>query len=297
MPSTLKADRNAVQQAYATDEGLLTRQRIHDMYTVPRMNFADWVLNRVQWEGHEQVLDLGAGTGGYFDLVQARIPRGTLYAGDLSMGMARRAQATSVRGRVSNMDAENLPFANNTFDVVLANHILFHVPNLDRALSEIHRVLKPTGLLVASTNSVENNMAELQQLYRRCYALLGVRGTEIDRALIPDGAHFYLEDGPRRASRHFFAVVRYDLPSLLVLPSAQPLVDYVNSLRPLREKELPKGVTWEDFINVLADQVRRLIGHFGELAIGKLAGVIIATDEGGFSRQYVQKLRADESGA
>jgi SAM-dependent methyltransferase len=285
-------NRQAVEQAYRTEDELAVRQRIHEQYSFPRINFMDWVLSRVQWRGDEYVLDVGAGVGAYFEPVQMRIPHGELIAGDLSLGMARCAAAHPASGQVLNFDAEHLPFPKHTFDVVLANHVLFHVPNVHSALREIHRVLKPNGVLIAATNSREN-LPELDVLIRRIFGLLGVRLKAINTA--ETTPHFALEDAPRLAAQHFFAVARHDLPSVFIFPSAQPLIEYVNSTRALREPTLPRSLKWEDFINVLADQIERIISVYGEIVINKLSGVIIATDGGDFSREYVQKLNATRS--
>src|SRR5215831_15608656 len=134
-PST---DRDILtQKAYATDELLLIRQRTHELYSVPKINFAEWVLDRITWQGDEVVLDVGSGPGTYFDLIRDRTPNGALVAGDLSMGMARKAHEHPLAGPMLNFDAQALPFANATFDIVLANHMLFHVPDLNQTLSEI----------------------------------------------------------------------------------------------------------------------------------------------------------------
>ncbi len=283
-----QSNREAVQLAYQTEDGLSLRQRIHEVYSFPQISFVEWVLSRIQWRGDEYVLDIGAGNGAYFEPIQSRIPQGTLIAGDLSMGMARCAALHPAAGHILNLDAERLPFPKHTFDVVLANHVLFHVTDVNRALSEIQRVLKPSGVLLASTNS-QTNMPELDMLFKRVFGLLGVRPKTA--SLAEPQPHFHLEDAPRLAARHFFAVARYDLPSVLIFPEAQPLIDYVRSTRALRELLLPPSIAWEDFMNVFADQVQRLINHYGELVVSKLSGVIVASNMGGFCREYVQKLR------
>src|SRR5258706_1690474 len=144
------------QKAYATDEMLLMRQRVHELYSIPKINFTEWVLDRVSWRGDEIVLDIGAGPGTYFDELVPRIPQGELIAGDLSLGMARQAMKRAQAGLTLNIDAQVLPFPDRVFDVVLANHMLYHVPDLDQALGEIHRVLKPDGCLIPATNSQFN---------------------------------------------------------------------------------------------------------------------------------------------
>jgi SAM-dependent methyltransferase len=277
------------QKAYATDEALSVRQRIHDQYSVPPVNFLDWVLEREIWRGNELVLDVGAGPGVYFESAARRASHGAVIGADLSFGMAQRANRKGIAQMMTNADVQTLPFASSTFDIVLANHMLYHVPDLDLALSEVHRVLKPTGVLIAATNS-QFNMPEFDQLTRRVFSQLGVTGNDVENFVKPASRNFNLEDAPSQLSHHFGAVARFDLPSALVFPSKQPVLDYFNSMRALKEPLLPSKVTWEDFMNQLGDQVNRLITHFGELVVNKLAGVVIGTDVGGFAKQYMDQL-------
>jgi SAM-dependent methyltransferase len=275
-----------MNNAYSDDQFLAVRRRIHDEYSVPRVNFAEWALSRVEWHGDEHVLDIGAGPGTYYDALAARIPNGQLVAGDLSLGMVRLAAERSKFGGVANADVQSLPFPRRTFDVVMANHMLYHVPDLDRALDEIHRVLKPTGLLIAATSS-QYNLPELEQIIRRTFGLLGARTAELDGR---PPARFFLEDGAMNLGRHFFAVARYDLPGAFVFSTPGPVIDYVNSMREQREPLLPRGISWDDFIAVLRDQLQRIIKHMGELVVSKLSGVIVATDAGGFANNYVNEF-------
>ena len=281
------------KKAYANEDALLIRQRTHDLYSVPKINFKEWVLDRITWRGDERVLDVGAGPGTYFDDLKPRIPRGQLVAGDLSLGMAIKASAHPNAGLTLNLDVQTLPFPDHTFDVVLANHMLYHVPDLDQALSEIHRVLKPSGSLIASTNS-QFNAPEFEQLIRRTYGLLGAIGPDIE-AMKPLDYGFRLEDGPVKLSHHFYAVARYDLPAAFIFPAVAPVIDYINSSRAIREPQLPRRVSWDDFISVLSDQVQRLINHFGELVVNKLSGAVVATDAGSFAQTYVDIQQKKQS--
>src|SRR5258705_1780147 len=128
-----------MHQAYATDELLLVRQRTHELYSIPKINFAEWVLDRITWEGNEHVLDVGSGPGTYFDLLRDRIPNGELVAGDLSLGIASKAHQHPKSGYTLNLDAQTLPFADDSFDVVLANHMLYYIPDLNSSLAQIRR--------------------------------------------------------------------------------------------------------------------------------------------------------------
>ncbi|MBN2469308.1 MAG: class I SAM-dependent methyltransferase [Anaerolineae bacterium] len=281
------------QHAYADDEKLNVRYRTHKLYTIPQIDFLGWVLDRIHWRGDECVLDVGAGPGAYFQAVKARVPRGQHFAGDLSFGMIRRQRQRqeAAGSHLANLDVQRLPYPDHMFDVVLANHMLYHVPDLEAALGELRRVLKPEGVLLAATNSA-HNMPEFNTLYRR--ALLLLTNFEYQAEPLRTEAHrFALENGSMLMGRHFYAVARHDLPSALVFTEADPVIAYLESTRDLGEHSLPDGVTWEVFIDVIRQQITRLIDHTGRLVVNKLSGALVATDAGGFAAEYVRGLESD----
>ena len=81
-------------------------------------------------------------------------PRARVLATDLSPRMVELAACAGVVAQVA--DAQRLPFGDGSFDVVAAMWMLYHVPDLDAALAEARRVLRPGGLLVAVTNGDEH---------------------------------------------------------------------------------------------------------------------------------------------
>jgi SAM-dependent methyltransferase len=271
------------QDAYATDRHLLVRMRTHELYSRPKVDYPRWVVDTVGWRGDAWVLDVGAGPGTYGNLVRERIPDGLYIAGDLSWGLMQQAGAGGAPAL--NLDVQHLPFAAATFDVALANHMLYHVPNIPQALAELRRVLKPAGMLIAATNSAAT-MPELDTLARRACTLLGYPRQEF----VLTHRNFTLENGPVQAARFFRAVARYDLPSAFHFPDVEPVLDYLNSMQPIQEPQLPPGVAWEEFMSVMEKQITRLIRHYGELQVQKLAGVIVATNGGGFASHYLRSL-------
>src|ERR1700761_1628499 len=103
-------------------------------------------------DGYDRSLEIGAGTG-YFslNLLQAGVV-GEATCTDISPGMvatlARNAERLGLDVRTARADAESLPFADGSFDLVLGHAVLHHLPNLRRAFSEFHRVLRPGGRIV-----------------------------------------------------------------------------------------------------------------------------------------------------
>jgi len=110
------------------------------------------VLGAALDRGFDRSLEVGAGTG-YFSLNLLRA--GTVREAtctDISPGMVRALNANARRlgltVKTARADAESLPFAQDSFDLVLGHAVLHHLPDLERAFGEFHRVLKPGGYVV-----------------------------------------------------------------------------------------------------------------------------------------------------
>jgi ubiquinone/menaquinone biosynthesis C-methylase UbiE len=110
------------------------------------------VLGRELDDGYDRSLEIGAGTG-YFslNLLQAGVVTEATCT-DISPGMvttlSQNAERLGLSVRAARADAESLPFADGSFDLVLGHAVLHHLPNLRRAFAEFHRVLRPGGRIV-----------------------------------------------------------------------------------------------------------------------------------------------------
>ncbi|HEY2005209.1 MAG TPA: class I SAM-dependent methyltransferase [Solirubrobacteraceae bacterium] len=110
------------------------------------------LLGRELDDGYDRSLEIGAGTG-YFslNLLQAGVV-GEATCTDISPGMVDtlrgNAERLGLTVRAARADAESLPFADGSFDLVLGHAVLHHLPNLRRAFAEFHRVLRPGGRIV-----------------------------------------------------------------------------------------------------------------------------------------------------
>ena len=257
-------------QSYKTPDNLSIRIRTHERYTQPKTNFIAWVLDKIQWRGDETVVDIGCGAGVY---VAAARQRSRLYvAGDLSLGMLQGLPQPDLPRL--NLDAQRLPLADKSVDVVLANHMLYHVPDKAAALSEIVRVLRPDGRLLAATNSGDT-MAELNALRWQAMKRLGL-------AVAPALKHspvadlFSLENGRDILAPHFTHIKRHDLSSALVFPEPQPILDYLDSSRDWFIKRfLPDSMTAGDLLQVFRDILDEHFAHNDEFRVNKLTGVFV----------------------
>jgi SAM-dependent methyltransferase len=229
------------------------------------------MLDQISWSGNETVIDVGCGAGVY---VAGATLRSRLYiAGDLSLGMLR-SLTTPGLPRV-NLDAQQLPFASQSADVILANHMLYHVPDQDAAVSEIKRVLKPGGFLLAATNS-KTNMQEMTVLR---VAIGQHFGIQADSELLQPALSFTLESGHQLLGRHFSSVSRHDQPSALVFPTSQPVVDYINSSRSYYQSQIPADFSWQEMEAIIHQTVNDRIAEKGEFRVSKLMGIFICQKE------------------
>jgi SAM-dependent methyltransferase len=115
----------------------------------------------------ERVLEVGGGEGELAERIANEL-RAEVVGIDQSERMVEIQRLRGIDARVG--DVQDLPFGDGEFDVAVAAWMLYHVPDLDRALAELERVLRPGGRLVAVTNAVEH-LQELWDLARRATSL------------------------------------------------------------------------------------------------------------------------------
>ena len=196
-----------VREQYATEAGLQARRSIYSDTTGP--DARDIMLAAVAEVEPRRVLEVGCGPGEAAERI-ARELGAEVVAIDQSERMVELARERGVDARVG--DVQELELGDGSFDCVLAAWMLYHVPDVDRALSEIARVLRPGGRLVAVTNA-EDHLAEL-------WALGGIER-------VPHG--FGREDGEELLRRHFATVERRDADGTVTLPDADAVRSYLAS--------------------------------------------------------------------
>lgn len=148
-----------VLREYATEERFLAR-RLAAWAELQGPLVEDAAVEAIAEGRPSRVLDAGCGTGDHSERIQREV--GAQVTGlDLSPRMAELTHARGLDALMGNIEA--LPFAHNAFDCVAASRVLYHVPDLDRGLAEIARVLRPGGRLIAITYS-DDHLRELTDL-------------------------------------------------------------------------------------------------------------------------------------
>jgi SAM-dependent methyltransferase len=195
-------DRDVVRREYADETGLSARISLWSRRTGPRA--IDVTFDEVVASAPQRVLEVGCGRG---ELAERLVHAGLdVVAVDQSERMVELTRARGVDARIG--DVSELPFADGEFDVAVANFMLYHVPDLDRALAELCRVA-PT--LVAATNGFD----QLREMWELVGRDLG------------DRRHLFMrETGASFLGRHFSDVRTIDLPATVDL-SAEDMRYYI----------------------------------------------------------------------
>lgn len=195
------------------------------------------------------VLDVGAGFGRYTRRLRADHPEATVVAIDKGPGML-----TEVEAPVMVADAQAIPYPDDCADAVLAMHMLYHVPDVAKAVAEFRRVLKPGGTLLASTN-VQGDMAEFGELWARAAGpVLGSNGYTWTGAIAGfDGA-----SAPALLEAEFASVEVFEEAGLVSVPDPEPILRFMASIQSFAECDDAAMAA------ILETASQELAGHFAE---------------------------------
>lgn len=267
-------DRKWVTQQYKSDRNLNVRMALHQRFSTSKIPWHRWVFDQLlaalgeRADGPLRILELGAGPGTLWTENQVRIPDGwRVTLSDLSPGMVvtarRNLEGVGCAASYMVANAERIPVASGACDAVVANHMLYHVPDRGRALDEIRRVLKPGGVLAAATNGV-GHMAELHELAHRFNPLLP--GTD------PSPSRFSFEDGLAELGTRFEHVDLVRSENRLVVTEVEPLAAYMLSGMPEAARPLMQVALHRRLRRFLAAEMAKT----GAIHITPVTGILVA---------------------
>ena len=212
-------DRDAVRDQYAREDNLETRRSVWQPAADGR-DPVEIALAVARASAPRRILEIGCGTGGFAARLADQHPDAALLATDQSPRFVELTAARGVEARVA--DATDLPFEDDSFDLVAAMWMLYHVPDLGLALAEVRRVLRPGGRFLAVTNGDEH-VAALRR----------------DGGGGPVVTQFSTQNGEEALRRHFAHVSREDLATRAVFPDHAAALAYLHSSQEDVAWELP----------------------------------------------------------
>ncbi|PRR83205.1 HTH-type transcriptional activator mta [Clostridium luticellarii] len=223
--NVINTDQKWIEQ-YENASNLKARIRIHELFSTNKQGWMDWFFQQLNLPAEISILELGCGNGELWAKNLYKIPAGwNITLTDFSAGMLEDAKKNLnlKRFKFKLVDVQDIPYDKNSFDVVIANHMLYHIADIDKALSEIHRVLKPNGYFYASTVG-KNHMKEMRDIVKK----FNSREITTDSWNLTE--NFQLENGLSKVSKWFENVTLKRYKDNLKVTYAGPLADYIFSM-------------------------------------------------------------------
>ena len=263
-----------MEKQYGDASNLNARITLHERFSTSKYPLPRWLFDQLELPPDARILEIGCGTGKLWAENLERIPEAwSITLTGLYPGMLREAERNFGGSRNFGFlvaDAQELLFEDGTFDAVVANHMLHHVPDLRLTLSELARILGHDVILYAATNG-RDHLREMNRMMQF-----------LDPAHPGDGlakriGAFSLENGVEQLSPHFSDISLRRYEDALIVPEARPLVDYALSamsvqeaVADLSEQELRARVSR------LTESLERELAADGEIRITKDTGLFVA---------------------
>lgn len=262
--STRHSDRDRLRlEQYGDTANLNARFELHARFSTNRRGWHPWVFDQFKSHSGGRILEVGCGPAYLWTHNAERIPaHWRLTLSDFSPGMVRAAREGLYRIEATFdfvvCDVQAIPFGDREFDVVVANHMLYHVPDRRMAFAEIRRVLKPGGRLYAAANG-KGDKGNISELARRVNPnAFQVEGGNSD--------WFSLENGRNELEEWFSNVRLRKYEDALRITESEPLVAYFKSFNWLSKTELRE-------LERIAD---REIASRGAIHVRKQPGLLVA---------------------
>lgn len=270
--STHKAiDPNYLQYQYGTAEKLRIRQEAHRLYSETPTDYGAWLFGHLDAQPGEIVLDVGCGPGTFYPVLRTFGVK--IVALDASLGMVSEIEAQNVATQwPAQANAERLPIAAASCHRVMANHMLYHVPDQMAALTEMRRVLRPGGRVLISTNS-QNNHIELLDLHRSAAAQLGF-------AASPSTEHRFNTGHLELVRSVFPTAVLHEQHAAFAFPAtASALAYYASGIIDLIDPRSADDSHQPQLLAILGGQIDAIIAEKGIFRVYKGVGVFVADIE------------------
>ena len=260
-----------VQDQYRTTSNLEARMSLHARFSTNTYGWHRWLFEQIDLAPSASVLELGCGSGELWAQNVDRLSDGwntvlTDISGNMVRKCERRLRDVAAQFTFTLADAQAIPFQSAIFDVVIANHMLYHVPDKRRTLGQVRRVLKPNGHLYAATNGA-NHMRELRE-WLTSSAEPGENSSSAD--MHRAATSFLLEDGVKQLREWFDKVdlVRYE--DSLVVTEVESILAYAFSMQ-------SGAHIGEQHAQRLREQANQVIAKEGAFCITKDSGWLTAS--------------------
>ena len=221
----LTAMNQSLSTQYKSATNISARIRLHRDYSVNKQGWFPWLFSKINFKPGMKILELGAGNGALWSQSIDKVPNNvTVVVSDISEGIladAKKEIGDHSQFQYAVFDAQKIPFADNTFDLVIANHMLFYCDDIPETLREIQRVLKKDGFFTCSTYSARH-MHEITDLVQNYNSKIVLSSTNLYE-------RFGLENGGEILKPYFTNVSCHKYHDGIEISESMPIISYILS--------------------------------------------------------------------
>ncbi|MFC0190140.1 class I SAM-dependent methyltransferase [Fictibacillus aquaticus] len=260
---------NNVKDQYKTSENLDIRINIHQKYSTNKEDWHLWLFDQYSFKPGSRILELGCGNGAFWVKNKHRLPDSCeITLSDYSEGMLADAKSSLQdlpNFHFQQINIENIPYKTDSFDVVIANHMLYHVPDPGKGICEVRRVLKDGGIFYSSTIGT-SHLKEFGMLLQEFDDTIHY-ASAYDHAKV-----FGLENGEKQLLSHFNNVDLKTFPGDLKITDLRAVIDYLRSTHTEAKEKLigEKVNAFERFLQ------QKMVEGGGYIMITKSTGLFVS---------------------
>ena len=216
----------SLKNQYQNATNISSRINLHSLYSQNKQGWFPWIFEQCRISPGLRILELGCGDGTLWTDNLSLLPEGiSITLSDISSGMlrdARRAIGSSdTRFAFRAFDCRKIPCKDESFDLVIANHVLFYCDDIPAVLKEVRRVLAPGGRFLCSAYG-KAHMQEVSQLVQ-----------DFDERIVLSADRLYerfgRENGQSILTPFFPKAQWLSYEDCLLVQDAEPLISYVLS--------------------------------------------------------------------
>ena len=216
----------SLKNQYQNASNISARINLHSLYSQNKQGWFPWIYEQAGISSDMEILEIGCGDGTLWKENLHSLPQKLhITLSDISEGMLRDARRaigpTDPRFSFAAFDCHSIPFPDQSFDLVLANHVLFYCEDIPAVCKEIRRVLKPGGRLLVGTYG-KKHMQEVSRLVQ-----------DFDDRIVLSADRLYEKFGRENGAAllaPFFSSIQWETyPDSLLVPDAEPLISYILS--------------------------------------------------------------------
>jgi ubiquinone/menaquinone biosynthesis C-methylase UbiE len=217
---------NSLKSQYQNANNISARINLHRLFSQNKQGWFPWIFKQCNIQSGMTILEIGCGNGALWTENLSIIPSDIkVLLSDVSEGMLRDARRAigqyDTRFSYDTFDCCNIPSPDNSFDLIVANHVLFYCDDIIKVCSEINRVLKQNGHFICSTYGA-NHMKEISELVQEFDGRINLSADKLYEK-------FGLENGYTILKPYYIEIQSLLFDDLLIIDTPEPLIEYILS--------------------------------------------------------------------